>query len=63
MKIEKVNIEKRTYFSPEIILIILDNNISLALDSLNPPIGPGYEEELFGEDIQKYLRNNSPFEC
>jgi hypothetical protein len=30
---------KRIYFKPEIVLIQLDNQISLALQSL-PPIGP-----------------------
>lgn len=35
-KIEKV--QKRTYFAPQIERVILDNEISLALES--PPLGP-----------------------
>ena len=38
--VEKLNImEKKTYKSPQIELVILDNEISLALESA-PPVGP-----------------------
>lgn len=46
---------KIKYITPQIKLIILDNEISLALESA-PPIGPGESREIMPD----YLRNN-PF--
>jgi hypothetical protein len=42
MSTKKDTISKRTYCSPQIEQVKLDNGISLVLDS-NPPIGPGWE--------------------
>lgn len=39
MKTKEIKSEKRIYSNPEIIIIELDNEISLALES-NPPLGP-----------------------
>lgn len=36
------NNQKLTYYTPQIVIIKLDNEISLALES-TPPIGPGWE--------------------
>lgn len=38
--IETTNTEKRAYSSPDVEKIQLDNEISLALESLSPPAGP-----------------------
>ncbi len=35
---------KKTYFTPEVVKIVLDNEISLVL-ATNPPIGPGEESQ------------------
>jgi len=35
---------KKTYNTPEIEQVILDNEISLALESVVPPVGPGDEQ-------------------
>lgn len=46
--------EKKTYSAPQLVLIKLDNEISLALQSASiPPQGPGefYEDELYQEGI------------
>lgn len=40
MKTSEKMTEKRMYYCPEIILIELDNEISVALESA-PPVGPG----------------------
>lgn len=37
----KTNIKKRKYFAPEIERTLLDNEISLALESVTPPPDPG----------------------
>jgi len=47
---EKIS-EKRTYINPTIMLIKLDNEISLALESA-PPVAPG-------ESFR--MNNNNPF--
>jgi hypothetical protein len=43
--------EKKKYNSPVIELIILDNEISLALES-SPPFGPGESTNLAPENFQ-----------
>ncbi|MFZ4726244.1 MAG: hypothetical protein ACOYMD_12445 [Paludibacter sp.] len=58
MKTIKITTEKRIYNSPEIELIKLDNEISLALQSA-PPDGPG-ENIMFGSNTPEYF-NNYPF--
>jgi len=48
--------KKKSYAAPQVELIVLDNEISLALESLSPPPGPS-------EGLNKtpdYLDNN-PF--
>jgi hypothetical protein len=45
--------EKRIYNCPEIVLIKMDNEISLALES-SPPNGPGEDASLTPE----YMNNN-----
>jgi len=55
MKSTDLKIEKRIYNCPEIVCVILDNEISLALES-TPPDGPT-EGVLFAPE---YL-NNNPF--
>ncbi|MEI8272179.1 MAG: hypothetical protein WCG08_06115 [Paludibacter sp.] len=55
MKIKEKMTEKRMYLSPEIELIELDNEISLALES-EPPAGPGESLSMALE----YM-NNDPF--
>ncbi|MDD3321859.1 MAG: hypothetical protein PHS59_10490 [Paludibacter sp.] len=52
----KKGIMKRNYIAPEVTAIILDNEISLSLDSL-PPWGPGEVQNNLTPD---YL-NNDPF--
>ena len=52
--IEKM-IEKRIYLNPTIELIKLDNEISLALQSI-PPEGPGE-----GASLAPEFMNNDPF--
>lgn len=47
--------EKNTYKSPQIEIIVLDNEISLALES-TPPEGPGESRNV----VPEYL-NNNPF--
>lgn len=37
---DKTNTEKRVYATPEMEKITLDNEISLALESMAPPAGP-----------------------
>jgi hypothetical protein len=49
--------EKRMYSSPEIELIKLDNEISLALESM-PPDGPG---EGAGASLTPEYMKNDPF--
>jgi hypothetical protein len=39
MKAKEIMIEKRSYFCPEIVHVVMDNEISLALESVPPP-GP-----------------------
>jgi hypothetical protein len=55
MSTSNENIQKREYCLPQIQRIILDNEISLALES-NPPVVPG--EEI--SKIPDYF-NNDPF--
>jgi hypothetical protein len=47
---------KSNYISPKIELILLDNNISLALQSEEPPVGPF--ESRNGSDTTDFLRSN-----
>jgi len=58
VKNENNEIEKRIYSSPELLCVELDNNISLALESL-PPTGPdeGYLKVInyFNNDPYKNL--------
>ena len=49
------NTEKRLYYSPEIVCVELDNEISLALES-EPPAGPSE-----GYLIDYHYLNNDPF--
>ncbi len=56
------NIEKASYSSPELSVVQLDNEISLALQSIleNPPAGPG---EVYYEYLQEESGNaKGPFE-
>ncbi len=46
--------KKKTYTAPQIEFIILDNEISLALESA-PPFGP---EETNNVQIPEYFKNN-----
>lgn len=57
MDTEKLNI-KRAYFRPDIIRVKLDNEISLTLESEEPPAGPG-EPGYLGM-TQDYFKND-PF--
>ena len=50
----KENNRKKTYSTPELICIQLDNEISLALES-NPPFGP--EETLNTRIIENNINN------
>jgi hypothetical protein len=47
--------EKKKYISPSIELVVLDNEISLALES-NPPEGPNESAFLI------HTTNNNPFQ-
>lgn len=49
--IETTNTEKRIYLSPDVEKIQLDNEISLALESLSPPPGP-LESVMNGDNRQ-----------
>lgn len=49
--IETTNTEKRIYSSPDVEKIMLDNEISLALESLSPPAGP-LESVMNGDNRQ-----------
>ncbi len=60
MKTKMENIQKRTYSSPQIERIELDNEISLALESATPPEAPGYEGGSLGSNAPDYF-NNDPF--
>lgn len=51
MQTQKTN---RDYSSPTIITIVLDNKISLQLESETPPLGPG-------ESIGQLMPDNNPF--
>jgi len=53
----KTHINKKTYIKPQVELIKLDNDISLTLDSLSPPDGPG---EVTGALAPEYFKND-PF--
>ena len=57
MKTQIENTAKRIYIVPQIEQIKLDNEISLALESVNPapPLGPGE----FGQAPEHF--NNDPF--
>jgi hypothetical protein len=55
MKTTEENTKKQMYNSPEIVLIELDNNISLALES-TPPEGPGE-----GASLAPEYMNYDPF--
>jgi len=55
-KMEMQNKEKRSYRTPSIEVVRLDNEISLALES-TPPIGPDEEARLM---IPEHY-NNNPF--
>ena len=54
----KAQITKKQYTVPQIELIILDNDISLTLDSVSPPDGPG--ETGYNGVTPEYLKND-PF--
>jgi len=49
--------EKQTYTTPSVECIKFDNEISLQLESLNPPVGPGDETT---SNRPEYM-NNDPF--
>jgi len=49
--------QKRTYSTPQIERIQLDNEISLVLESTSPPTGPGWGQNL---QAPEHL-NNDPF--
>ena len=49
--------EKKKYLAPEIALVELDNEISLALQSI-PPDGPGE-----GASLAPEYMNNNPFKA
>jgi len=53
----KTHINKKTYIEPRVELIKLDNEISLTLDSVTPPEGPG---EGTGALAPEYFKND-PF--
>ena len=53
----KTLMNKKTYIKPQVELIKLDNDISLTLDSLSPPDGPG---EVTGALAPEYFKND-PF--
>ncbi len=55
MKVTEIITKKRKYNSPEIICILLDNEISLALESY-PPEGP-----VEGTSLAPEYMNNDPF--
>lgn len=55
MKTQKES-DKKSYIAPEMLCIRLDNEISLQLQSSNPPLGPGE----FVSSSPEYL-NNDPF--
>ena len=40
LEVKSIDVSRWTYSAPRIVQIIIDNEISLALES-NPPIGPG----------------------
>jgi hypothetical protein len=50
--------EKRVYLSPEIVKIMLDNEISLALES-TPAEGPNEQVQL----LSPHYFNTDPFKC
>lgn len=54
----KTLISKKTYSEPQVELIILDHEISLTLNSLLPPYGPG--EGTTGSLAPDYF-NDNPF--
>ena len=54
----KTHINKKTYIEPRVELIKLDNEISLTLDSVTPPEGPG--ESGTGALAPEYFKND-PF--
>ena len=60
MKTQIENTPKRTYSSPQIERIVLDNEISLALESATPPSAPGFEGGSFGANAPEHF-NNDPF--
>lgn len=47
--------KKRTYSTPNVEWIKLDNEISLELESLNPPLGPDDETTSNGSE---YMNND-----
>ncbi len=55
MKTSEKTTEKRMYYTPEIVCVELDNEISLALES-TPPQGPGE-----GASLAPEYMNNDPF--
>ena len=57
MKTKENNIAKRIYLNPTIEFILIDNEISLALQS-EPPAGPGESLSL----AQEFM-NNNPFKA
>ena len=59
MKTTERMTEKRGYCSPVIEQIMLDHEISLTLDSTEPPVGPG-EPGYTGAVAPEYF-NNDPF--
>ena len=61
MKIENRITAKRVYLTPEIERVMLDNEISLALQSTekgSPPGGPGNENR---SSVSPEFLNNDPF--
>jgi len=50
--------EKKKYISPQIEIIFLDNEISLALES-NPPIGPDETAYVTSNDFDNPFKNQT----
>jgi hypothetical protein len=57
MKTKENNLAKRIYLNPSIEFILIDNEISLALQS-EPPVGPGESLSLIPEFV-----NNNPLKA
>lgn len=53
------NIQKRTYCTPSVECVKLDNEISLVLESASPPAAPGFEGGIVSKAPEHF--NNDPF--